>query len=71
MARCPKCKKEINELDYQLDYTEEGTFSKDASYDRSFLTGPADYDRHFFCPKCYRLLFKTHEEAEEFLNRGV
>ena len=69
MAVCPKCKKEIDYLDYCAVIHREGTFA----IDDGFSTFDDDYvplsesDYVFDCPECGEELFIHSDEAEDFL----
>jgi len=71
--KCPKCKDEINHLDFDVTgtckaqiYESDVKENKQTDYDIDCLTDGAEYD-NFCCPECYEVLFVSEEEAREFL----
>ncbi len=74
MGKCPKCGKEVNELEVHRHHRQVEVW-------RAFLNGDGeiDYDcikteswdewteEKYICPACGATLFETKEEAEDFL----
>lgn len=62
---CPKCKEEINYLQYSSTIEETGTYDIKHGYDK-------DYGNvcqiKFQCPDCGEELFNDEEDAYNFLN---
>lgn len=78
MSKCPKCKREINELDFDVTSTCSGSIYKEnikenswgknclEAYDSDSLLSNVEFD-NFRCPACQEILFETEEEAIKFL----
>lgn len=66
---CPKCKSEIDYLDFDVTGTCSSSLypNEDGDYDVACLTDGVEFD-NFRCPECSEILFDTEEEAKEFLN---
>lgn len=72
MAKCPKCSKDIECLNFDITgtcssqlYKEDVLKGEGCDYDLSCLTDTVEYD-NFACPVCDEVLFFTQEEAENF-----
>lgn len=70
MAKCLKCKEEIDSLNYSIAITHYGEFRQENSGDFTF-DETQDYWNEaqyiFSCPECSEVIFNCVEDAEEFL----
>jgi len=66
---CPKCKFEIDCLDFDVTATCKSQLyaNESGDYDIDCLTDNAQYD-NFSCPNCNEVLFETEEEAIKFMS---
>ena len=72
MAECPKCKKEIDSLQYEGKAKVTQTFGvSNAGYpEYSSFNELGDHsDTRYRCPECYKLLAKDEDKAMKFLER--
>ena len=71
MSKCPKCKKEITELDWSEYATVHGTFDGEHNiwdtiyYDDGELG--KGLNKEFFCSECGELVATTEKEAKKIL----
>ncbi len=75
---CPKCKMEIDNLDFDVTSTCSSSLYKEnvvedswgkrcvEAYDSDSLLSNAEFN-NFRCPECQEILFETEEEAINFL----
>lgn len=76
--KCPHCKKEIDNLDFDVTTTcsssiysediKKGSWGKDCveAYDLDTLLGNVEFD-NFRCPECSEVIAETEEEAKGWL----
>lgn len=72
MTKCPKCKKDITELEFDVTGTCSSTLRKSdkdccEAYDLDALLGNVEFD-NFRCPECDEVIVFSEEEAKQFLN---
>lgn len=70
MAKCPKCRKEINKLEYKIDVSgvEEGTYDLENTWEK--CDENLDYGEvEFSCPECFRIICNSENKAIKFLKR--
>lgn len=69
MARCPKCRKEIDSLSYNSKVAVTQIFSViDGKVDYTSFDELGDHsDEVYKCTECYETLATNEEEAEKFL----
>lgn len=69
MVKCPKCKKEIEELTYASKVEVSQTFGVDDG--KPTYSEMDDYGNHsneeYVCPECNQTLFTDEDKAIEFL----
>ncbi len=69
MVECPKCKEEVEELTYNCNLIEVGSFflqdKTDPFYDSSSYENASDFEFH--CPYCDEKLFTSEANALAFL----
>lgn len=72
MPKCPKCKKEIEDLDFSGTavvfmrfYLAQGRYPEYDERETEFKGN----DDEYFCPECEKKLFNTEEEAIKFLKK--
>jgi phage FluMu protein Com len=76
---CPKCKSEIDNLDFDVTATCSGSIYEDnivenswgktclESYDSDSLMSNVEFD-NFRCPECSEILFFTESDAIKFMS---
>lgn len=64
MSICPKCKEEIDHLNFSADVE---TFGNYDGYDWNTRENGEWKDEKLYCPKCDELLFTDEEKATSFL----
>ena len=71
MARCPKCGREIDHLNYwSLEWVKRSYWVNDdgeGEWSSSKDWVSTDNDDEYECPWCCEVLFHSEEEAREFL----
>lgn len=71
MPKCPKCKKNIETLNWSTTLHHNGWLEQNSNgdfyHEEDFRVGSTDYNYH--CPECDEVLFVELEEAGEFLNK--
>lgn len=67
MPICPKCKKEINDLDYYCKVGQRHVFDGE-DYDLQ-EEGVDKYEEEYSCPMCKKILFKDEDVAKDFLKQ--
>jgi hypothetical protein len=70
MTKCPNCKKEITELNFERQATEYYTFSVEkGQVDYDEVDRQGDSDGVFFCPECEAVITSDEIEAIRFLEK--
>lgn len=71
MAKCPKCKKEIDYLRLYVPCEQRYDFGRDGNpeYRDTFVT--PDGEETFDCPECGVVLFTDEDKALTFLKGGM
>ena len=64
MPICPKCKEEIDDLNFSADVESYGNYD---GYDWNTKENGEWKDEKFYCPKCNEELAFDEEEATNFL----
>ena len=74
---CPKCKFEIDHLNFDVTatcgsqiYASDVKENTPTDYDLSCLTDNVEFD-NFSCPECDEVLFLYEDQAKEFLKGGL
>lgn len=68
MSKCPKCKKQIDVLEYRGTHSVISRFERNGVYTDE---GIEDYSDIFYsCPECFAVLFEDEDGAIKFFKGG-
>ncbi len=67
MARCPKCKEEIDFLLFHVDVACMLMEKGDIAFDTEDIDDDAGLVKDFLCPECGEIIFTDKQEADNFL----